>query len=229
MPCALARATYLGNALACGYPTYILTWSSFAYQPLSHRLPACIPPTAVDALYKKSVGDAKPLSAEALRAEALRQASCCCEGCQLRTGSLFPPKGNIACDRAAKAPRLRPDAPDSSSPKGIMELSIRLPTRDLRRWLTIAVACAPLAGSFYSVPGLTARNSHGLSSNRVMGGARATTPTSCAATLFSLEEEAALEEKGVGNLPSWDMMPFSEKFDQLQGELTRYVRSTQHI
>lgn len=102
-----------------------------------------------------------------------------------------------------------------------MELSVGLATRRLKRCLIVAVVCAPLAGSFYSVPGLSARNSHGRSSNRAMGGARATTPSTCAATLFSLEEEAALEEKGVGNLPSWELMPFSEKFDQLQGELIR--------
>lgn len=106
-----------------------------------------------------------------------------------------------------------------------MELSIRLPARGLKRCLITAVACVPLAGSFYSVPGLSARNGHGLR-NRMMGGARATCRTpagSCAAaTLFSLEEEAALEEKGAGNLPSWELMPFREKFDQLQGELTRY-------
>lgn len=107
-----------------------------------------------------------------------------------------------------------------------MELSISLSTRGLKRCLTMAVACAPLAGSFYSVPGLSARHGHGLS-KCMMGGARVTTPcTSCAATLFSLEEEAALEEKGVGNLPSWELMPFSEKFDQLQGELTRYDTTT---
>eukprot|EP00903_Cladosiphon_okamuranus_P013411 g12496.t1 len=102
-----------------------------------------------------------------------------------------------------------------------MELSIRLPTRGLKRCLAMAVVCAPFAGSFYSVPGLSARHSHGLCTTRMMGGARAATHTSCAATLCSLEEEAALEEKGAGILPPWELIPFSEKFDHLQGELTR--------
>lgn len=55
----------------------------------------------------------------------------------------------------------------------------------------------------------------------MMGGARATTSIASCATLFSLEEETALEEKDAGNLPSWELMPFSERFDQLQAELTR--------
>lgn len=100
-----------------------------------------------------------------------------------------------------------------------MALSARLPTTVLTRCLVVAVVCVPLAGSFYSVPGLSAGSSHGPRS--LMGGARATIPSRCAATLFSLEEEAVLEEEGAGNLPPWELMPSSEMFDQLQGELTR--------
>lgn len=54
-----------------------------------------------------------------------------------------------------------------------------------------------------------------------MGGAGRTATSRRAATLFSVEEEAALDEKGAGRLPPWELMPFRETFDNLQAELTR--------
>ena len=100
-----------------------------------------------------------------------------------------------------------------------MDLAAGLPTKGLKRCLVIAAVCLPLAGCFHSIPGISAKRQP----RRMMGGAGRTATSRCTATLFSVEEEAALEEQGAGRLPSWELMPFRETFDSLQAELTRCV------
>lgn len=105
-------------------------------------------------------------------------------------------------------------------------LFVHRPTRELKGCLTLAAVLSPLAGSFApmggAMPALRLR-SLGLGSSAGACPQTSATRRAAAATLFSAEEEAALEQQGAGHLPSWDLMPFRETFDQLQGELTRWV------
>lgn len=105
-------------------------------------------------------------------------------------------------------------------------LFVYRPTRELKGCLTLAAVMLPLAGSFAplggAMPALRLR-SLGLGSSASACPLPSTIRCAAAATLFSAEEEAALEQQGAGHLPSWDLMPFRETFDQLQGELTRWV------
>lgn len=130
----------------------------------------------------------------------------------------------------------------------------RSPIQGLKRCLAVGVISLPLAGSFCSVPGAARISSSGSDSHHhrhhsshfrgpspaaavfVADGAPAS-PTArsrrsaatAGATLFTAEEEAALEEKGAGHLPPWELIPFSETFDQLQRELIRCVVCVQFV
>ncbi|CAM9485102.1 unnamed protein product [Ectocarpus sp. 6 AP-2014] len=105
-------------------------------------------------------------------------------------------------------------------------LFVYRPTRELKGCLTLAAVILPLAGSFAplggAMPALRLR-SLGLGSSASACPQPSTTRCAAAATLFSAEEKEALEQQGAGHLPSWDLMPFRETFDQLQGELTSPV------
>ncbi|CAM9778016.1 unnamed protein product [Ectocarpus fasciculatus] len=108
-------------------------------------------------------------------------------------------------------------------------LFVYRPTRELKGCLTLAAVLLPLAGSFApmggAMPALRLRSLGRRSSAGACPHTSAYTRCAAAATLFSAEEAAALEQQGAGHLPSWDLMPFRETFDQLHGELTSPVFS----
>lgn len=101
-----------------------------------------------------------------------------------------------------------------------MKLSPRRPVRDVQRCLAIAAIALPLAGSFVAPVCGTAGC---LASSLTSGPGRSTPAIRIAAarTLFSVDEEGTLKQQGAGHLPTWDEIPFSETFDQLEGQLTR--------
>lgn len=106
-----------------------------------------------------------------------------------------------------------------------MKFSLRRPIRNVQRCLTIAAIALPLAESFIT-PMCSSTSGRLITSSSSTSGPRRSTATAsrvnaASRTLFSVDEEEALEQQGAGHLPAWDEIPFSETFDQLEGQLTR--------